>query len=105
MDSESKINTLKTGVGSGIMSPNEARKRMNLKPVAGGDSVFLQQQNYSLEALSKRDSQDDAFATKTVNTTTNTNNNTVKSTSESTNKNFNDDEDVTEYMLSFLREQ
>lgn len=105
MDSESKINTLKTGVGSGIMSPNEARKRMNLKPVAGGDSVFLQQQNYSLEALSKRDSQDDAFATKTVNTTTSTNNNIVKSTSESTNKNFNDDEDVTEYMLSFLREK
>jgi phage portal protein BeeE len=47
------------------LAPNEARRRLNLKPVTGGDTPYLQQQNYSLEALSKRDSKDDPFATKT----------------------------------------
>jgi hypothetical protein len=32
-----------------------------LKPVKGGKSPYLQQQNYSLEALAKRDAQDDPF--------------------------------------------
>lgn len=45
----------------GIKAPNEARKRFNLKPVKGGDSPYLQQQNYSLEALAKRDAQADPF--------------------------------------------
>jgi phage portal protein BeeE len=30
-------------------------------PVAGGDSPYLQQQNYSLAALAKRDSSPDPF--------------------------------------------
>lgn len=90
MDTETKINTLTTAVGSGIVAPNEARAKLNYKPVDGGDTPYLQQQNYSLSALNKRDAQEDAFTTKT---STNT-----------VNKNFNDDEDVTDYMLSFLRE-
>lgn len=47
---------------AGIKAPNEQRKRFNLKPLAGGDSVYLQEQNYSLEALAKRDAQEDPFA-------------------------------------------
>lgn len=47
----------------GLKAPNESRRRLNLRPVAGGDSPYLQQQNYSLEALSKRDAKDDPFAT------------------------------------------
>jgi HK97 family phage portal protein len=47
----------------GIMSPNEQRKRLELKPKAGGDSPMLQQQNFSLEALAKRDAQADPFGT------------------------------------------
>ncbi|MBT2771319.1 phage portal protein [Halomonas sp. ISL-60] len=97
MDMQSKVTTLTTATSSGIMAPNEARARLNLKPVDGGDTPYLQQQNYSLSALNKRDQQEDAFATKTLtHSTTETN---------SINKNFNDDEDVTDYMLSFLREQ
>lgn len=97
MDNESKVNMLDKAVGAGIMKINEARARLNLPAVTGGDTPYLQQQNYSLEALNKRDSQEDAFATKTItNTKTETNN---------INKNFNDDEDVTDFMLSFLREQ
>lgn len=50
-------------VSAGVLAPNEARKKRNLKPVEGGDSPYLQQQNYSLEALAKRDALDDPFAT------------------------------------------
>ncbi len=47
----------------GIMTPNEQRKKLDLKKVKGGNSPFLQQQNFSLEALAKRDAQEDPFAT------------------------------------------
>jgi HK97 family phage portal protein len=58
MDSERKTRTLGEGVKGSILAPNEARKQMNLSPLEGGDSVYLQQQNYSLEALAKRDAGD-----------------------------------------------
>lgn len=61
MDTERKIKTLGEGVSKSVMAPNEARKRVNLPPVPGGDSVYLQQQNFSLEALAQRD-QDKPFA-------------------------------------------
>ncbi|EBB2812037.1 portal protein [Salmonella enterica] len=44
-----------------ILTPNEARKSENLPPLAGGDSLYLQQQNFSLEALARRDASDDPF--------------------------------------------
>lgn len=55
MDSATKMTTAKEGVGGGILSPNEARQMFNKKPVPGGNSPYLQQQNYSLAALDKRD--------------------------------------------------
>jgi HK97 family phage portal protein len=61
MDSATMINTLAAGVGGGIVAPNEARKKLDLGPVTGGDSPLLQQQNYSLEALARRDAQEDPF--------------------------------------------
>lgn len=66
MDMGALVETLKLAVGGTIMAPNEARKRMNLPPVKGGDSVLSQQQNYSVEALAKRDAQADPFATGTT---------------------------------------
>jgi phage portal protein BeeE len=48
-----------------MLSPNEARRDENMPPVVGGESPYLQQQNYSLLALSKRDAQADPFATST----------------------------------------
>lgn len=51
-------------IGAAVLAPNEARIKRNLRPMTGGDKVYLQQQNYSLEALAKRDSQDDPFGTK-----------------------------------------
>jgi phage portal protein BeeE len=49
------VATLAAAVGGALMAPNEGRKRLNLKPLTGGDTVYLQQQNYSLEALDERD--------------------------------------------------
>jgi HK97 family phage portal protein len=61
MDSVTQVTAIRDAVGAGVMSPNEGRGKLDLKPVTGGDSPYLQQQNYSLEALAKRDAQDDPF--------------------------------------------
>lgn len=59
MDSATMMEVLDKS--SGKLTPNEQRKKLGLKPKAGGDSPMLQQQNYSLEALAKRDLQADPF--------------------------------------------
>lgn len=64
MDSVTQMTTLKEGVGASVLAPNEARRKLDLKPAAGGDSPMIQQQNYSLAAIAKRDAQDDPFASK-----------------------------------------
>lgn len=48
-------------VAGAIKAPNEARQKFDLLPKTGGDAIYLQQQNYSLEALAKRDAQEDPF--------------------------------------------
>lgn len=60
MDSVTQMEVLEKG--KNLLKPNEARRRINLGPVAGGDAVYRQQQDYSLEALAKRDASDDPFA-------------------------------------------
>lgn len=55
MDTATLIESEKNAVSAGIKAPNESRQRLNLPPVAGGDKPYLQQQNYSLEALARRD--------------------------------------------------
>jgi HK97 family phage portal protein len=65
MDSVTQVTAVRDAVGAGVMSPNEGRAKFDLKPVKGGESPYLQQQNYSLEALAKRDTQADPFAPKT----------------------------------------
>jgi len=63
MDTQTRSTVSKEAVGSGSMSPNESRARFwNLPPVAGGESPYLQEQNFSLAALAKRDAQADPFA-------------------------------------------
>lgn len=61
MDSKTMIETRSKAVGGGLETPNEARKMMNLPPLPGGNTVYLQQQYFSLEALAKRDAKDDPF--------------------------------------------
>lgn len=55
MDAPSMIEAEKVAIGAGFKAPNESRQRLNLPPVEGGDTPYLQQQNYSLAALARRD--------------------------------------------------
>ncbi|HEX7138194.1 MAG TPA: phage portal protein, partial [Vicinamibacterales bacterium] len=55
MDTSTLVKTLAEGVKGGIMEPNHARGKLNLPPVAGGQTPYMQQQNYSLAALDARD--------------------------------------------------
>jgi HK97 family phage portal protein len=61
MDTATQTTAIQQAIGAGVMAPNEARAKLDLPPVAGGDSPYMQQQNYSLEALAKRDTQEDPF--------------------------------------------
>jgi phage portal protein BeeE len=65
MDSVTQMTVIKDAVGAGVMAPNEARAKLDLEPVDGGEGPYLQQQNYSLQALAKRDAQADPFAPNT----------------------------------------
>lgn len=66
MDTATLVEAEAKAVGAGIKKPNESRFRLNLEPVEGGDTPYLQQQNYGLGALAKRDSQADPFALKST---------------------------------------
>lgn len=56
MDPDTRFKSHNEAIRGGWKTPNEARLEEDLAPVTGGDSAYLQQQNYSLEALSARDS-------------------------------------------------
>jgi phage portal protein BeeE len=61
MDTPAKIKAATDGI-KGVFKPNEVRAWFDLAPIEGGDTVYLQQQNFSLAALNKRDQKDDPFA-------------------------------------------
>lgn len=62
MDTQTRTTVAAAGIGAAVFSPNEARKRFfNLPPVKGGETPYLQQQNFSLGALADRD-KDKPFA-------------------------------------------
>lgn len=58
MDSATQVKSLAEAVGGGILTPNEARAKLDQKPLTGGNTVYLQQQYYSLAALAERDAND-----------------------------------------------
>jgi HK97 family phage portal protein len=55
LDTATRFESYGKAIGAGWMAPNEARQREGLPPVEGGDSPLIQQQNYSLAALARRD--------------------------------------------------
>lgn len=55
MDTMTKVEACEKAVRAGIFAPDEARAKFDLPPVEGGDSPYLQVQNYSLAALARRD--------------------------------------------------
>jgi hypothetical protein len=54
MDTASRVKAAIDGIGGGLFAPDEARKGFDLKKLPGGSSVYMQQQMWSLEQLSKR---------------------------------------------------
>jgi HK97 family phage portal protein len=58
MDSSTQVKTLSEAVSGAILTPNEARRKLDARPLTGGDTVYMQQQNYSLAALDARDRTD-----------------------------------------------
>lgn len=54
MDTATNVESTAASVKAGILSPNEARRRFNLPPTEGGESPYLQQQNFSLADLARR---------------------------------------------------
>lgn len=61
MDSATQMDVLEKG--RNYLTPNEGRYRINLPKTPGGDVVYRQQQDFSLDALAKRDAQADPFGT------------------------------------------
>jgi HK97 family phage portal protein len=62
MDTKTKTDAATSAVSGGVLSPNESRKKyFGLGSVEGGDSPYLQQQQFSLSALAERDA-DDPFS-------------------------------------------
>lgn len=61
MDMMARMEIAEKAVRAAVWSPNEARRKFNYGKVTGGDSPYLQQQNFSLAALAKRDALADPF--------------------------------------------
>jgi HK97 family phage portal protein len=59
LDSATQMDVLDKG--RNYFTPNDGRAKLGLGPKPGGDSVYRQQQDFSLEALAKRDAQEDPF--------------------------------------------
>lgn len=55
MDAATQMDVLEKSKGK--LTVNEQRKRLNLPPKEGGDTVYLQEQDHSLEWLARRDAQ------------------------------------------------
>jgi HK97 family phage portal protein len=59
MDTSTRMNVAGDAVGKAVMTPNESRKRFfGLAGIKGGDTIYMQEQNFSLEALAERDKGD-----------------------------------------------
>lgn len=55
MDPSTRVDSHIKSISGALTTANEARRSENLPPQAGGDVLYLQQQNYSLPALQYRD--------------------------------------------------
>lgn len=51
MDEKSQIETLGAGVDKSLLAINDGRARLNLKPLAGGDTIYMQQQDFPLDQV------------------------------------------------------
>lgn len=62
MDSGARSKQVTDEAKGAIRTIDEARAILGLRPILGGDTAYMQQQNFSLAALAKRDALPDPFA-------------------------------------------
>lgn len=55
MDSKTRTTVAVDMRKGGVAKIDEARKRLNLPPLEGGDDIYMQQQDHSLSAIAERD--------------------------------------------------
>lgn len=61
MDTATMVKAASEGIRAGFLAPNEARRIFfDLPPVEGGDTPYMQHQDYSLGALARRDAENPA---------------------------------------------
>lgn len=61
MDRKTQAEVLDIEFKAGMLAPDEGRQTLGRRKVAGGASPMVQQQNFSLAALAKRDAKEDPF--------------------------------------------
>ena len=66
LDRTTRYKAHRESIAGGWKAPNEVRLEEDLESVEGGDSPYLQQQNYSLADLAKRSAKPDPFASAPV---------------------------------------
>lgn len=54
MDSATQMDTLVKGTRGSVLTPNEARQKIDLPPLEGGDTIYLQHQDYPMEQVFNR---------------------------------------------------
>lgn len=64
MDTATQYKTIGDGIGAALIAPNEGRKKIGLKPLPGGDTVYMQEQNYALTDLEKRSQMENPWEAK-----------------------------------------
>jgi HK97 family phage portal protein len=60
MDSGTQMETIAKGVRGCVIAPNEGRRKLNLRPVKGGNEPLAQHQDYPLSVLANRTLDDGA---------------------------------------------
>lgn len=51
MDSKTQMETIGAGINAKVLKINDGRKKINLPPVDGGDTVYMQQQDYPISEI------------------------------------------------------
>jgi len=51
MDSKTQMETIGAGITAKVLTIDNGRKRLNLPPIEGGDTVYMQQQDYPISEI------------------------------------------------------
>lgn len=62
MDSATQIDTLVKAAGGPVMTPDEARRKIDMQPLVGGSTIYKQHQDYPIEQVFNRKDLDPAPA-------------------------------------------